>query len=156
MNQAKETEIICMKKIIHYVHIAAPISEVYQALTTQKGLSGWWTTDVKVEPGVGGIVDFYFNKHFHPDMKVTNLNEDTLVEWECVSGHDNWQDNIFSFELRSEGNTTKLMFNQIYAQELSDEIYGTYNYNWGYYLNSLKKFCETGTGVPYSPQSKTY
>ena len=42
-------------------------------------------------------------------------------------------------------------FRQEYAQELSDETYGTYNFNWGYYLNSLKLLCETGTGTPFVP-----
>jgi hypothetical protein len=41
------------------------------------------------------------------------------------------------------------MFTQIYAQELSDEVYGTYNFNWGYYLQSLKLLCETGMGTPF-------
>ena len=43
-----------------------------------------------------------------------------------------------------------MQFVQQYAQELSDETYGTYNFNWGYYLNSLKLYCETGTGTRLS------
>ena len=46
---------------------------------------------------------------------------------------------------------TLLQFVQEYAQELSDETYGTYNFNWGYYLNSLKLLCETGEGTPFGP-----
>ena len=41
------------------------------------------------------------------------------------------------------------MFAQDYARELSDEVYGIYNFNWGYYLNSLKQYCEKGVGVPF-------
>lgn len=140
-----------MKKIIHFVHIEAPAATVYQALTTQEGLSGWWSTNVTVEPGVGGVIDFRFLDDFNPDMKVTALEEDAHVAWTCIGGHDNWQDNIFSFDLRASGETTDLMFVQVYAQELSDETYGTYNFNWGHYLSSLKQLCETGTGVPYTP-----
>ncbi len=43
------------------------------------------------------------------------------------------------------------MFVRVYAQELDDEVYGTYNFNWGYYLGSLKELCETGKGKPYRP-----
>ena len=46
---------------------------------------------------------------------------------------------------------TALQFVQQYARELSDETYGTYNFNWGHYLNSLKLLCETGTGTPFVP-----
>ena len=45
---------------------------------------------------------------------------------------------------------TQLTFTQDYARELSDEVYGIYNYNWGYYLESLKQYCETGRGKPYA------
>ena len=82
-------------------------------------------------------------------MKVTKLDANLSVEWRCVAGHKNWQDNVFSFELRDVSRETGLMFTQIYAQELSDEVYGTYNFNWGYYLQSLKLLCETGTGTPF-------
>jgi hypothetical protein len=31
------------------------------------------------------------------------------------------------------------------------EVYGTYNFNWGYYLNSLKQLCGKGDGTPFTP-----
>jgi hypothetical protein len=110
-----------------------------------------WSTDVTVEPGQGGIVHFRFLDHFNPDMEVTELYENRLVRWKCVDGHDNWLDNTFSFELRPEGSDTGLMFVQEYAKELEDEVYGTYNFNWGYYLGSLKQLCETSSSTPFEP-----
>ena len=141
-----------MKKIIHYVAIHAEAAQVFRNLTTREGLAGWWSTDVNVEPGVGGVIRFRFLEHFKPRMEVTALEESRLVGWTCVDGHDNWRDNTFSFELRPEGADTGLMFVQLYAQELDDEVYGTYNFNWGYYLGSLKQLCETGTGTPFQPE----
>ena len=140
-----------MKKIIHYLNIKSSPGEVFSALTTQRGLSGWWSRKVAVEPGEGGMVDFTFLDDFNPDMRVTKLETDARVEWTCVSGHDNWQDNTFVFDLRPAGDATDLMFTQVYARELSDEVYGTYNFNWGYYLGSLKQLCETGEGTPFQP-----
>jgi uncharacterized protein YndB with AHSA1/START domain len=138
-----------MKKILHFLHVKAPADRVYAALTTQEGLAGWWTARVRVPSGVGGIVDFRFLEGFNPDMEVMRLEEDRRVEWKCVGGHDNWQDNTFSFRLTVADGGTDLMFVQIYARELSDEVYGNYNFNWGYYLHSLKQLCETGAGTPY-------
>ena len=43
---------------------------------------------------------------------------------------------------------TLFSFLQDYALELSDEVYGRFNFNWGYYLGSLKKLCETGRVLP--------
>lgn len=138
-----------MKKILHYLVIQAPVEQTFRALTTRDGLAGWWSERVVVEPGVGGRIDFRFLEDFNPRMEVTRLQESRRVDWRCVDGHDNWRDNTFSFELREVGGATGLLFTQLYARELSDEVYGNYNFNWGYYLGSLKKLCETGSGTPY-------
>lgn len=139
-----------MKKIIHSVHVHATPRKVYEALTTTDGLSGWWTNNVVVEPRVGGMIRFTFHGDFHPRMKQTTLEQDRRVQWICVGGHDNWQDNTFTFTCDDRNGETMVHFEQTYAQELPDETYGTYNFNWGYYLNSLKQLCETGSGTPFS------
>lgn len=33
--------------------------------------------------------------------------------------------------------------------ELDDDEYGIYNYNWGYYLQSLYELLTTGEGKPF-------
>jgi uncharacterized protein YndB with AHSA1/START domain len=38
-----------MKEIIHAVDIDAAPSAVYEALTTESGVTGWWTTNRRVE-----------------------------------------------------------------------------------------------------------
>jgi hypothetical protein len=55
-----------------------------------------------------------------------------------------------SFEGRD--GATKLRFRQEYANELSDDDYGTYNYNWGYYLEILRLYVEAGAGKPFAAQ----
>ena len=138
-----------MKTIIHTVHIHSSPHGVFRALTTEAGVTGWWTTKAKVEGGEGGVIHFTFHGDFHPAMRQTQLRETRLVEWRCVEGHPNWQDNTFTFALREADGETSLQFVQQYAQELDGDTYGNYNFNWGYYLNSLKQLCETGTGTPF-------
>src|SRR5580765_69227 len=136
-----------MKTILHAVHIHAAPPKVYEALTTASGLAGWWSKEgVRIDES--GVVHFTFAGDFHPQMKQTRLDPPRRVEWRCVGGHPNWQDNTFSFTLNERKGETLVQFVQEYAQELSDEVYGTYNFNWGYYLNSLKMLCEKGTGAP--------
>lgn len=140
-----------MKQIVHAVQIHAAPPAVYRSLTTAHGLSHWWTTKVEVEEREGGIIRFTFAGDFHPQMKQRRLEPGRRVEWLCVGGHDNWLDNSFTFALNERKSETLLMFSQDYARELSDEVYGTYNFNWGYYLNSLKLWCEKGAGTPLTP-----
>jgi steroid delta-isomerase-like uncharacterized protein len=144
-----------MRFIIHSFAIRAPRSRVYDALSTREGLAGWWTTDVRGESAVGRTVSFRFADVFKPDMRVGALEPGRLVKWTCVGGEENWQDNGFSFELSDDGQLTRLMFRQEYARELDDKTYGEFNYNWGYYLTSLKALCETGTGKPFGVASAT-
>src|SRR5262249_53144545 len=139
-----------MRQIIHAVHIHAGPPAVYRALTTAEGLRGWWSDTVDVEEGLNGVIRFTFAGDFHPQMKQIALAPDREVRWQCIAGHANWQDNTFRFSLEPRGGETLLMFLQDYARELSDEVYGTYNFNWGYYLNSLKQFCESGRGTPFA------
>lgn len=138
-----------MKTIIHTVHVHTPRAVVYRALTTEGGVTGWWTTKATLEPGVDGVIRFVFMDVFSPHMKQVALVDGERVEWRCVAGHDNWQDNTFTFLLRDADGETSLRFVQQYAQELDDDTYGTYNFNWGYYLNSLKQYCEKGVGTPF-------
>ena len=140
-----------MKTILHVFDVVVPRDKVFRAITTQEGLSNWWTTDVSVDPGVGGIIDFQFGGDFNPDMKVTRLEQDRVVHWICVDGHDNWQDNTFKFQMRDAADKTRVIFTQDYARELSDEDYGIYNFNWGYYMESLRLYCEQGAGKPFKP-----
>jgi len=137
-------------KIIHHVFdTTVPREKVYAALTTTEGLSGWWTTIVKAEAAVGAVVSFTFAGDFNPEMRVTALEPPAVVRWECAGGHEPWAQNTFRFELADKAGGTAVRFWQDYARELSDDAYGTYNFNWGYYLESLRQYCETGEGKPF-------
>jgi len=143
--------VIAMKQIIHAVHVHAAPTVVYRAIATAAGLRGWWSTHVEADERPGGIIRFTFGGDFHPHMKQTLLDPGRRIEWLCIGGHANWQDNGFAFALNDRKGETLLLFSQDYAREMSDEVYGTYNFNWGYYLNSLKQFCEKGFGTPFVP-----
>jgi len=143
-----------MKTILHVVDVNAPRDQVYAALTSEKGLAGWWTTIVKADVRVDGVIEFTFNTEFGPQMKITQLQPPTLVAWECVGGHEPWIGNTFRFEIVAQDPGSRLRFRQDYSRELSDDQYGIYNYNWGYYLESLRLYCDTGTGKPFTPVAK--
>ena len=142
-----------MKTIHHVLDIDADGAAVWDALTTDAGLAGWWTPQVSVEEaGAGTRVSFVFGGDFNPVMQVTEAAEGQRLVWRCAGGHDNWKDNTFAFELAGlPDGRTRLRFTQDYATELSDDDYGIYNFNWGYYLESLRLLLTTGSGQPYQP-----
>lgn len=145
-----------MKTILHVVDLDVPPKAAYDAVLRPEELSRWWSTRVTADTvEVGGTVDFTFGGDFNPDMKITEEKEPAVVRWRCTGGHDNWADNVFAFEIEEldGGRRARLTFTQEYARELDDVDYGTYNFNWGYYLQSLKDYLETGTGAPFDPSA---
>ena len=95
------------------------------------------------------VIDFTFDDEFNPTMQVTYSDAPSMLSWKCVAGVEQWRENTFRFWLEAHGAGTRLRFRQDYADELSDDDYGSYNYNWGYYLESLRQYCEIGTGRPF-------
>jgi uncharacterized protein YndB with AHSA1/START domain len=145
-----------MKTIHQVLDIETSNDNVWEALTTRDGLAGWWSTRVEVSDAaaVESVIDFTFGGNFNPDMEITAVDADSAVEWKCVGGHGPWADNTFRFEVEGlDGDRTRLRFWQHYATELSDDEYGIYNFNWGYYLQSLKELVETGSGKPFDPSA---
>jgi uncharacterized protein YndB with AHSA1/START domain len=142
-----------MKTIHHVVDIVAPRATVWSALTDEAQLSSWWSTKVDAPSAtVGAETHWTFVGDFNPVMRITALEDGARLEWRCVGGHDPWQEGTFRFELvEIEDGATRLRFWQDYAVELSDDAYGTYNFNWGYYLESLRSLCATGAGKPFRP-----
>jgi uncharacterized protein YndB with AHSA1/START domain len=138
-----------MPDIRQLVTIDAPVGVVFMALTQQEGLAGWWTTDVEIKPVVGSIASFKFGDRYRNTMRVVTLDTNERVEWICLNGDPEWVDTSFTFELESREGATVVRFTHGDWREITD-FYATCNYHWGFFLRSLKTYCETGTGEPYS------
>ena len=144
-----------MKTILHTVDTGASPQSVFDAIAKIDGLASWWTATVQGEAAVGGVINFRFGTTFNPDMKILEFKPPRRVAWTCIDGHDPWLDAMFQFEIEPRSPGSVLFFRQDYARELSDEEYGRYNFNWGYYLESLRRFVETGRGWPYNTPAET-
>jgi len=137
-----------MVSIKQRLSIAAPIEKVYQALTSQEGLSGWWTTDTKAEPEIGSVATFRFGPEYHKEMKVTELKSPTHVKWLCIEAIDEWMGSTISFDLEQNGEKSTLTFAHDEWKQYSP-TYAVCTYDWAQFLRSLKLLCETGKGRPY-------
>ena len=62
-----------MFDILHRIGIRAPAEKVFNALSEEAGLAGWWTRDVKAAPSVGAINHFRFGDKGFNAMKVLEL-----------------------------------------------------------------------------------
>lgn len=137
-----------MADILHRIGIrSSSIDDVYRALTTSEGLSGWWTRDTKGEGNqVGGVLEFRFGAGGF-DMKVIGLQQPARVLWEVVDGPEEWIATRISWELRREGDYTIVLFKHLSWKEPVEMMHHC-STKWAIFLMSLKSLIETGKGAP--------
>jgi uncharacterized protein YndB with AHSA1/START domain len=165
-----------MPNICHELIIGAEAKKVYQAITSQEGLAGWWTPDTTVIPGSNSIARFGFGPEYFKEMNVVELTPSHHVKWICIAGAEEWVGTAISFELQSGDKHSLLnshpeLGDQVRQQKTSDaytllifhhddwrnytSMFAECNYTWARFLRSLKLFCETGKGRPWSNQHGT-
>ncbi len=165
-----------MPVIYHELIIGVPAEDVYRAITTQEGLSAWWTPGAIAKPEIRSTARFPFGPEYFKEMEILQLKPCTYVQWSCIAGAVEWIDTTISFTLQSENrrtllsahpeiqgqleqqhnfeNGTLLIFHHDNWETLSP-MFAECNYTWGQFLRSLKLFCETGKGRPWPHQHLT-
>jgi uncharacterized protein YndB with AHSA1/START domain len=133
--------------ILHRVGIKSAPDGVYKALTTIKGLSGWWTNDTTGETSPGGVVKFRFPPLGGFDMKVVELDPGKRVLWHVVDGPEEWVGTNISWELRQEADYTLVLFKHQGWKEPVEFMHHC-STKWAVFLMSLKALVETGKGAP--------
>jgi uncharacterized protein YndB with AHSA1/START domain len=137
-----------MPAIKHYLIVNAAIPKVYKAITGIDDLAKWWTENTFFEPNDETIINFNFTEKDKNKMKILNKTENEYVEWKCIEGDKEWIGTKFSFSLESTDVRTILRFQHFNWTEETD-FFAHCNYHWGYYLRSLKLYCEQGKGTPF-------
>lgn len=151
--------------------ISTPVDKVFQAITTQEGLAGWWTPEATAQQTVNTVARFPFGPSYFKEMKITELIPQRLVKWLCISGDKQWIGTTLSFEFERFDQQSRQSSPEISGQlEQSRTDTGTVltfhhndwkdytpmfaecSYTWGQFLRSLKLFCETGVGAPWPNQ----
>jgi uncharacterized protein YndB with AHSA1/START domain len=133
------------RDILFALDIAAPPERVYEALTTRSGLASWWTRDAAIEPQIGAAGTFgFYGRRFVMDLRVTALAAPAHVAWAFDS--PTFAGTTATFDLTPNGSGTSLLF--AHRGFTDDERMASANTRWGYYMISLKRALEHGTGTP--------
>ena len=135
-----------MIEIKHKLLIKASIDDVYNAVTTQKGLESWWAKQTLAKPEIGFINVFTFGTTKN-EMEVTALDPNQKVVWKVLQSGEEWIGTTLTFELEAQEDKTILRFNHSGWRAVTDH-YAECNFAWARFMISLKSYCETGTGTP--------
>lgn len=137
-----------MAEINHRVGIRGSLHDVYSALTTDAGLSTWWTTDTSGAGPVGSIIAFRFDGG-GPDFEVIELQPEQRVRWRHSGDMpEDWKGTEICFDLKEQGGQVWVRFRHRNWTEASDFM-AHCSTKWGVFLLSLKEAVETGTGRPF-------
>ena len=89
-----------MAELLHRIEIDGTAQKVYEAITTQEGLGGWWTADAIAEPLVGSIAQFGFSRRavvFR--MRIDELIPPRRIVWKCVGDLEEWIDTALTWSI---------------------------------------------------------
>jgi len=147
-----------VKSMEHEVWLNADQETVFEALTTEQGLDGWWGKALAAEPRVGAVVEFDHGLGHPLRMEITDLVPNRSVSWKCVSRFSDptnpaseWFGQTFHFELMPRAeiellgatqNATVLRL-RVEGWPAEPRWYAFCNSAWGQTLNvRLKDHCE--------------
>ena len=141
-----------MVDIIHRIGIRSSAGKVYNAISTIKGLSNWWTEEVEGEQKPGGKIKFRFRSGTgevlgEMVMEVKKLDLEREVRWLCVEGPGEWIGTDITFELSQQGDQVILIFGHRNWKE-AVEFTAHCSMKWAVFLLSLREYVETGKGRP--------
>jgi uncharacterized protein YndB with AHSA1/START domain len=133
--------------IVHSVDIETTPDHLYEAITTPKGLAGWWTPQVKVEPTVGALNKFTFTGTTLA-FRVDTLEPTRHIGWSSVQVPPDWEGTQVMFDITPKNDTVNLRFSHTGFASPGGS-FGVTSYSWAQYLRSIKLLLETGKGEPF-------
>jgi len=135
------------------IDIAAPVAEVFEAITTDEGLASWWASSASGCGAAGATVVLGFSGLEETiSFRIDSETYPTSVIWTCLrhTGLPDWDGTKVVFRLRGRGtDTTELSFQHV---GLVDELdcYEQCHAGWDHFLASLRSYVEIGSGSPFS------
>ena len=134
--------------IDHLMHINAPISNVFKAISKAENLKQWYTTDV-VE-NTDKTKTFKWGEMFLI-LKCTEI-ENEKITWEFLESSMPIESLYMTYELSENEGKTRVKFSYGNFSEKSD-FYANQNFSSAKYLESLRQFCQTGNGEAFGSDS---
>lgn len=137
-----------MMDILHQFPIRAPVSRVFEAVTTPGGLDRWWTARSTGTPQLDTSYQLWFGPEYDWRATVTRCQTDRAFELELTTATPDWAGTRVGFLLEGGPEETMVTFSHTGWSEAS-EHYRISSFCWAMYLRILKRHLEHGETVPY-------
>lgn len=136
-----------MATAYHFIDIETNWKKVMECFLGVEGIKGWWTQDARLHSTSPKIYALNFGSEYHNKMQVEKESEN-FVQWRCIEGAEEWKGTSLKFNVEQVSeNESILRFQHDEWREPTD-FFASCNTIWGYYMESIKSYCEQGKGTP--------
>ncbi len=138
-----------MPAIIHETVLDADPERVLRAVTTEAGLSSFWTDQASAQPREGSQAWFAFGSDAETQFRfeVTRIAPGA-VEWRCTGGPEEWVGTEVRWLMHPRGSGTSLRFEHL-GWASADGDLGACSMVWARILDRLARYVESGSADPY-------
>ena len=138
-------------EIIHQFKIKANKKAIIEAVSTQKGIAGWWCKNCQIGENIGSKSFLEFDKQ----GTIVNMTFETIelvpaqkVVWQCINNtNENWLNTFIKTEVI--GDQVQFTHGGFREKLESDPGFEVVKETWKHFVSSLIAYCETGKGFPW-------
>ncbi len=122
----------------------------FAALTTQDGITSWWTSRATVTgAGVGDELKMGFpDTPTTWDMRIDKADAPAHVEWDCTGGPPGWASTRVVWAVESTEKGAAVRFDHTGFPAV-DDMFRIVTVGWSQMLLSLKAYLESGVRKPF-------
>ncbi len=137
-----------MAKSSHRIRMHAAPAKIYQALTSEAGLQGWFTPHVYGSMREGSEVSMSFSGKEPFRWRFSQLKPQTHVHWDCLEGPGTATGTSVTYTLSPAGEGQTVVECHHDGWPEGHDALATCNTLWGILMGRLKDFSETGKANP--------
>lgn len=139
--------------IIHKFEIKTSVEAAYNAVTTEKGINGWWSKDCDIPDKEGETMKVRFTEHnVEMGFKVEELTPLKRVKWLCTENpNPAFLNTTIQFDIEKSEGGVLFTFSHVNwdAQWEGKVNYEQSKQSWEHFMASFKSFLENGQGQPW-------
>jgi uncharacterized protein YndB with AHSA1/START domain len=140
-----------MADMHHLVEVdGVDAAAAYAALTTQEGITGWWTSRAT---GSGDQVGDRLSMSFPDapvtwDMRITAAEAPARVEWKCTGGPPGWTETRVAWAVEPTETGVVVRFDHAGFPAVND-MFRIVTVGWSQMLLSLREYLTSGVRKPF-------
>ncbi len=139
-----------MKAIHHLFHIQKPVADVFRAISSQEGISSWYTRTDHFEAVVGATFPLHFGELAFT-FEITECIENQRITWKCIEATMPLVGHSMTYALDENDGKTRVRFTHVGFTE-ADDFMANMNFSSAKYLESLRQYCQTGNGEAFGSE----